>query len=943
MKKIVYSLILLFLILPGCFIHSGNLCQAFAFNEKEFDGYIILGRPTDTGITARIIASNPTTIFLEYGKESGHYTHKTEQFLASRKEPASITIDGLDEGCKYYYRLCFTLENLDEMAYTKAYSFTTARPEGESFTFAIQSDSHLLNKADKGFYQKVMENIATKQPDFFFDLGDTFLNDKDLNASFDTINDITYEQVPFFSTAAKYSPLFLVIGNHEGEYGYLLDGTAENMPVHATLSRKQYFPNPVPNDFYSGNPSNEDFIGQPEDYYAFTWGDALFVALDPYRYTMKDPKQSRDSWDWTLGETQYQWLKNTLETSEAKYKFVFVHHAIGNIRGGAKIANLYEWGGCNTKGSWFFDKKRPGWDKPIHQLMVDNHVTIFFQGHDHIFARENVDGVIYQTMPKPAEIIPDQECNLQYYENADTQINSGYLEVRVSPEEVQVDYIRLVVAGQPDNPDTGIVYSYKMSKSGEFDVLKSTDDRDAFAAYSVYDPVKNKDNKKGQKKKQDDRENKNIKKKNNKESKNVPIELSEDIYDKTFLGRPTDKSISISTAFNQETQYYYQYGKSIEKLDEKTVTKTAPPGTVQTETITSLQSGTKYYYQLCQKKRGKENYDFSKVFSFHTQCPSDSEYTFLVEADPHLDENSDDNIYKSILSGMLKQEADFIIDLGDSSMAEKLASNQEEIIERNILLRSYWDNIAHSIPFFMVIGNHDGEAGWNNKGKNPIGDFAAFSRRTYFPNPTPGRFYSGLNDTSYGWEWGNALFIVLNPFSFTDKKPQDANWQWTLGKEQYDWLRNALEQSHAKYKFVFIHHLVGGRDEFARGGTEAAALFEWGGNDSKGIDSFDKMRPNWEMPIHQLLKENDVDIVFHGHDHFYAKEALDGIIYQLVPQPSSREKKQNSRVLAEEYGYKDGVLLSSPGFLRITVSPDFAKIDYLQGIKGEIADSYLIH
>ena len=320
-----------------------------------------------------------------------------------------------------------------------------------------------------------------------------------------------------------------------------------------------------------------------------------------------------------------------------------------------------------------------------------------------------------------------------------------------------------------------IVYSYIIDESGKIDISKSTNDYAAFETYSNDDSLKNK--KQGQKKNQDDRENKNTNKKNNNESKKVQIELSEDIYGKTFLGRPTDRSISISTAFNKETQYYYQYGKSIDNLDEKTMIKTASPGTVQVETITSLQSGTKYYYQLCQKNNEKETYNLSKMFSFHTQCPPGSEYTFLVEADPHLDENSDGNIYESILSGMLKQEADFIIDLGDSSMVEKLASNQEEIEDRNILLRSYWDNISHSIPFFMIPGNHDGEAGWNNKGTNPIGDLAASSRRTYFQNPVPGTFYSGLNDTSYAWEWGDALFIALDPFSYTDILIKNLNLQ----------------------------------------------------------------------------------------------------------------------------------------------------------------------
>jgi hypothetical protein len=34
---------------------------------------------------------------------------------------------------------------------------------------------------------------------------------------------------------------------------------------------------------------------------------------------------------------------------------------------------------------------------------MKNGVTIFFQGRDHIFARQELDGVIYQTMPEPAD------------------------------------------------------------------------------------------------------------------------------------------------------------------------------------------------------------------------------------------------------------------------------------------------------------------------------------------------------------------------------------------------------------------------------------------------------------------------------------------------------------------------------------------------------------
>ena len=97
-----------------------------------------------------------------------------------------------------------------------------------------------------------------------------------------------------------------------------------------------------------------------EDYYAFTWGDALFVVIDPFWYTMKKPYTGTmggekndevvgNRWDWTLGDQQYLWLKHTLESSTAKFKFVFAHHATGGtddyIRGGARGAKYCEWGG----------------------------------------------------------------------------------------------------------------------------------------------------------------------------------------------------------------------------------------------------------------------------------------------------------------------------------------------------------------------------------------------------------------------------------------------------------------------------------------------------------------------------------------------------------------------------------------------------------------------
>jgi PKD repeat protein len=256
---------------------------------------------------------------------------------------------------------------------------------------------------------------------------------------------------------AHSAPFFFVLGNHEGEAGYRLDGTENNVVVYATRARKLYYPNPIPDGFYTGNSSMEAFAGLPEDYYAWEWGDALFVVLDPYRYTTTNPKASGDGWDWTLGKAQYDWLKGTLAGSRARFKFVFSHHVLGDTRGGIRLADEYEWGGYNKSGTWEFDSRRPGWGKPIHQLMVENGVTIFFQGHDHLFAKEELDGIVYQTVPHPS--FPTGTMpNAEYY-TGDVLPASGHIRVNVSESSVAVDYIRTYLPGEGTNGEVAYTYT----------------------------------------------------------------------------------------------------------------------------------------------------------------------------------------------------------------------------------------------------------------------------------------------------------------------------------------------------------------------------------------------------------------------------------------------------------------------------------------------------
>lgn len=199
----------------------------------------------------------------------------------------------------------------------------------------------------------------------------------------------------------------------------------------------------------------------------------MFIVIDPYWHSsvpvdnvLNGDKKRSDLWDITLGDEQYQWLKKTLEESKAKYKFVFTHHVLGTGRGGTDIANEYEWGGKSKSGVWEFDKKRPGWEMPIQQLMTKNGVTIFFQGHDHIFVKQELDGVIYQTLPEPAD--PNYALyNADAYKSDTKYPNSGHVSVTVSADEVKVNYIKSLLPKDETNGHTNgeVVYSYTvMSK-----------------------------------------------------------------------------------------------------------------------------------------------------------------------------------------------------------------------------------------------------------------------------------------------------------------------------------------------------------------------------------------------------------------------------------------------------------------------------------------------
>ncbi len=460
---------------------------------------ILLGRPTDDSVTVHALVEAGTTVFVEYGDQPGNYSSRSNSVTANADDIAEITVSNLQADSRYFYRIGYGDPSASDYRAGQEHSFHTQRARGSTFTFGVQGDSHPERAAGMSrtgrsmyhpdLYVRTMELVASARPDLYFMLGDDF-NISGRVANFfqgdksaltqQIVDDVYLDQRRFLGIMANSTALFSVIGNHEEARRNLLGTKLHDVPIYAGRARIRMLPSPAPDDFYSGNGEPVDGIGLLRDYYAFTWGDALFVAINPYWHspvavnpagqgangmgTLATPPwneleeewleltlPAEDRWEATMGDAQYHWLAQTLEESDSRFKFVFAHHVLGTGRGGVERATLYEWGGHNEEGEWEFDERRPDWELPVHQLMVEHGVSIFFQAHDHVFAHQELDGIVYQTVANPADETYTAR-NASAYLTGTVLENSGYLNVTVSPDETRVDYVRSYFA-QDENDD----------------------------------------------------------------------------------------------------------------------------------------------------------------------------------------------------------------------------------------------------------------------------------------------------------------------------------------------------------------------------------------------------------------------------------------------------------------------------------------------------------
>ncbi len=393
------------------------------------------------------------------------------------------------------------------------------------------------------------------------------------------------------------------------------------------------------------------------------------------------------------------------------------------------------------------------------------------------------------------------------------------------------------------------------------------------------------------------------------------------------LGNPTGTSVTASVLAYETLEGRFEFGTRPGAYTGRTALIRLNAGEPREVQLERLEPNAGYYYRWLWRPATERPLVPSPEHRFRTGREPGEPFVFTVQADSHLDNRTDTNLYRASLRQAAAAKPDFHIDLGDTFMTDKRRADYREALEQYLAQRYYLGLIGRVAPVFLVSGNHDGEG----RGRGSMGEWARQRREAYFTTPSDGL----ARGNHYAWEWGDALFVALDPFWATVRRGgRRDNWVHTLGQQQYRWLETTLRASTARFKFVFVHHLVGGVTRASRGGKAAATLYEWGGQGAGGAYEFDQHRPGWDRPIHRVLVEAGVSVVFHGHDHMFAAEELDGIVYLLVPQPGL-DRLGAPRDSAAIYSGAD--IVGGPGHVRVRVSTESAQIELVRASVDEAA------
>ena len=239
------------------------------------------------------------------------------------------------------------------------------------------------------------------------------------------------------------------------------------------------------------------------------------------------------------------------------------------------------------------------------------------------------------------------------------------------------------------------------------------------------------------------------------------------------------------------------------------------------------------------------------------------------------DNRSGDDTYKKIVSMIMERKPDFVVNTGD------MIATPGDIKEWT----KFWEmSKPITVPYFLTVGNHDVHP------KVPLSE-----KRYKEEVDLPG------NELYYSFVAGNSLFIILDSYLDDQEKK--------ITGVQLKWLEGVLAASRQKHKFVFLHH----------------PLYTDLGKGHHAHDSIDKY-PDTRDRLEAFFAKSKVDAVFAGHEHYYERRTVDGIIHIITGGGGAPIYDK------EEYG-------GFNHFVQVTVDGDKVSAEVMD-INGRLRDKF---
>ncbi|MHA1770488.1 MAG: metallophosphoesterase [Candidatus Thorarchaeota archaeon] len=303
-------------------------------------------------------------------------------------------IDGLKINTTYYYRVS------SNGTTSAIYHFKTAPADGQPFKLIVLGDNRPGSDTapeQPAVLSEIINQVIAENPDIVVMTGDYIYS---LSTSDSSNWNIWAKFTNISDRLGHYVPIYAVIGNHDYQ------------DSQGTL-RPQFFLDAF-----------EQF-NEPNLYSSFDFAGVHFTILN----------SEEKGYEGQIRGEQWNWLVNDLTAAGNRTKFVFAHRPLYPLK---HIGSAMDVNQTNKAA--------------LQQLFEDKNVTLFAAGHDHLFNRLTVNGVVHVITGGAGAPLYSNPWGGNYYH---------YFRVAVRSDTINMTSVR------PDGTD---VENYKLPYYGPIEI-----------------------------------------------------------------------------------------------------------------------------------------------------------------------------------------------------------------------------------------------------------------------------------------------------------------------------------------------------------------------------------------------------------------------------------------------------------------------------------------